>query len=116
MHRARFLLWFRSLLAAFIAVSLIATPAAAAAETPHEHAEFASVHGEMDAADLHAHDEDHDGACLHQHGCGSCHFHWMGTDATLALPVLAVAPGGAEISTETLVYLAKAGPYRPPRA
>ncbi|ABI76927.1 hypothetical protein HNE_2370 [Hyphomonas neptunium ATCC 15444] len=112
MRPARLILWLRSLVAAFLVASLVATPALAASERPDAHAEISRIHNEIASADTHQHDDDH---CEEAHGCGSCHFHWMGSKTEPYLTAERVAPAEAVLTAEPLIYLAKAGPYRPPR-
>lgn len=115
MRPTRFLFWLRRLVAAVLVVSLVATPALAAAENPELHSEItftcddkAEVSGEAG----HAHDAHGHAA----HGCGTCHFHWLGSRAEKPLFTRRVAPAGADVTAAPLVRLAAAGPYRPPRA
>ncbi|MBY9068034.1 hypothetical protein K1X12_14070 [Hyphomonas sp. WL0036] len=115
MRSARLLLWLRSLIAAFLAASLIAIPAMAATEKPHEHAEIAEFLQVPHVDETHADHSDHNDAG-HEHGCGTCHFHWMSADRPMALINAMVAPGAAMMTSEPVDYLASAGPYRPPRA
>lgn len=116
MRPARLTLWLRSLVAAFLAVSLIAIPAMAATEKPHEHAEIAEFFQVPHVDEAHSDHSEHDGACMHEHGCGTCHFHWMSADRPLPLINVMVVPGAAMTTCEPVAYLASAGPYRPPRA
>ncbi len=119
MRPARFLFWLRRLVAAFLVVSLVVTPAVAAAESPDAHTEIAQICDDaaLHEADAsvsadHAHDDGHD----HKgHGCGTCHFHWLSNQTETPMLSVRVAPGGAAITSQPLVRLAATGPYRPPR-
>lgn len=119
MRPARLILWLRSLVAAFLVVSLVGTPALAASERPDAHAEISRIHNEIavstdlvSVSDAHQHSDDH---CEEIHGCGSCHFHWIASKTEPSLPADRVAPAEATLTAEPLIYLAKTGPYRPPR-
>ncbi len=119
MRPVRVILWLRSLVAAFLVASLVVTPALAASERPDAHAEISRIHSELAASgeavspgDVHSHSDD---TCVDSHGCGSCHFHWMGSKLEPSLPAERVAPADAALTAKPLIYLAKAGPYRPPR-
>lgn len=116
MCRVRFLFWLRRLVATLVVVSLMATPALAAAESPESHSEIAFICDDgAEISDNHA-DEHHDVHGHMAHGCGTCHFHWLGSKAEMPLLTERVAPAGADVTAGRLVRLAAAGPYRPPRS
>lgn len=116
MRSTRFLFWLRRLVAALLVVSLVATPALAAAESPESHSEMAFIcddGAEVSGEPSHTH---HDAHGHTAHGCGTCHFHWLGSKAEIPLLTERVAPAGADVTAGQLVRLAAAGPYRPPRS
>lgn len=114
MRPTRLLFWLRRLVAALLVVSLVATPALAAAESPESHSEITFAcdeEAEVSGESGHAHDAHGHAA----HGCGTCHFHWLGSKAEMPVFTGRVAPAGADVTVGPLVRLAAAGPYRPPR-
>lgn len=114
MRSTRLLFWLRRLVAALLVVSLVATPALAAAESPESHSEITFAcddEAEVSGESRHAHDAHGHAA----HGCGTCHFHWLGSKAEMPVFPGRVAPAGADVTVAPLVRLAAMGPYRPPR-